>query len=196
MSLIFWGRNLLIIIWPQKSTRNLFASAEVCQVSFCHIIVSKLSSLKQPSIINCSCLWVIWQLMWPRLRWSGWAWLTWLWLVRELCSSLGLFEALDPVQICSKSPQSSTGINRLALLAHPSHGDDKKARRNVVGPLESRSRIRTWLLSLYKILWVKANHLAESRVKGLENMLHLFQEELQSQACKEYEDISKGKESG
>lgn len=63
----------------------------------------------------------------------------------ELCSSLGLFEALDPVQICSKSPQSSTGINRLAL-AHPSHGDDKKARRNVVGPLRPRSRIRKWLL--------------------------------------------------
>lgn len=95
---------------------------------------------------------------------------------------------LDLAQICSKSPQSSTGINRLAL-AHPSHGDDKKARRNVVGPLRPRSRIRTWLLvTSTKFYGSKQNHLAESRVKGLENMLHLFLGRTTKSTCKEYED--------
>lgn len=39
----------------------------------------------------------------------------------------------------------------------------------------------------YTILWVKANHMAESRVKGWENMLHLFLGRT-TVTCKEYED--------
>ena len=42
-------------------------------------------------------------------------------------------------------PQPPPGINRLAL-AHPSHGDHKRARRNMVGHLRSRLRARKWSL--------------------------------------------------
>lgn len=147
MSLIFWGRNLFDINLTSEVNQELTCLCRGQPVSYYHITtISKLSSLKEPSIIitPTSVGHLTADVAWARVILAERAHMP----VpgEELCSSPGLFEAPDLVQICSKGPQPPPpGINRLAL-AHPSHGDDKKARRNMVGPLRPRPRIRKWLL--------------------------------------------------